>query len=135
MRMFGSSSAGTLVGYSAQSTKLQLVQLPSGVSVDHGASFGRIAFGNFEVVQTYERVVASGDGVINPPIVLSTPGKDSVTVAILRDRDGNEICMVDDGDFRALCRQKPGDEVIHWESRRKRIAAQNKFAKSFGASN
>jgi predicted enzyme related to lactoylglutathione lyase len=132
MIVFESTESATLVGYSKQSTKIQLVQLPQGSSVDHADSFGRIAFGNPEVERTYERVVSAGDAVINPPIRLETPGKASVVVSILRDRDGNEICMVNDDDFRALCRLKPGDELINWTSRRKRIAAQQKFTKTFG---
>lgn len=131
MKLFNSTSTTSLVGYASNRTKLELIQLPAGVSVDHRDAFGRIAFGNNEVVPTYERVVAAGDTVLNAPITLETPNKANVTVAILADRDGNEICMVDDNEFRRLCERKPGDEIINWTSRAKRIAAQQKFAKSF----
>ena len=131
MKLFSSSATTSLVGYASNATKIQLIQLPAGVKVDHAESFGRIAFGSHEVIATHARVVASGDTVVNAPITLDTPGKAQVTVTILKDRDNNEICMVDDADFRQLCVLKPGDEEINWASRRKRIAAQTKFAKSF----
>ena len=125
-------AATTLLGFSARETKLQLIELPRGVALSHGASFGRIAFGGFEVVATFERVRANGGTVLNEPITLDTPGKATVLVTILADPDGNEICVVDDAHFRALCITKPGDERISWESRAKRIAAQTKFQKAFG---
>ena len=125
--------ASAMLGYTSRETKVQLVELPAGQSIDHGASFGRMAFGGFEVVQTWRRAVAAGDTVLNAPIALSTPGKASVTVTILADRDGNEICVVDDADFRRLSERKPGNEIINWEAREKRIKAQNKFQKAFGS--
>lgn len=127
-----SAPSTCLLGFSARETKVQLVQLNPGQTIDHGASFGRIAFGGFEVERTYARAVAAGDVVLNAPISLTTAGKASVTVTILKDRDGNEICVVDDGDFRRLCKTNPGDELVKWESRDKRIRQQLKFQKAFG---
>lgn len=129
MRVFSWTREAAVVGYSISGTKIELIQFSE--PINHGDSFGRIAFGNKEVFETHQRVVRSGDTVINAPISLETPNKANVVVAILKDRDGNEICMVDDEDFRRLSQRKPGDEIINWASRSKRIAAQNKFTKSF----
>jgi len=133
MKIFRHDALSALLGYAPNKTCIELVQLPAGQQVDHGTAFGRIAFGapSGQVVSTFNRATASGDTVLNPPISLSTPGKAQVVVTIVKDRDGTEICIVDDNDFRALSERKPGDEVINWESRSKRITAQKKFQKAF----
>ena len=125
-------AATTLLGFSARETKLQLIELPRGVALSHGTSFGRIALGGFEAVATFEHARANGGAVFNEPINY-TPGKATVLVTILADPDWNEICVVDDAHFRALCVTKPGHKRISWKSHAKRIAAQTECQKAFGA--
>jgi hypothetical protein len=131
MHVFSQNSTSALVGYDKDKTKIQLLQLPADQQVDHGAAFGRIAFGCPEVREAYSRVKKSGDTVIHDPVVLDTPDKASVLVTILKDRDGNEICLVDDDDFRKLCVTKPGDEIINWVKRRERVNTQMKFQRAW----
>ena len=51
-------------------------------------------------------VSANGDKVLVPPLTLPTPGKADVVVTILLDRDGYEICFVEDEAFYQLAEPK-----------------------------
>ncbi|MFN3817240.1 VOC family protein, partial [Brevundimonas sp.] len=131
-----------MLGYSEGQAKLELVQLPAGEAVQHRKAFGRVAFATRQGARpVFDRVTSTGDRVINPPIVLTTPGKvrccaaaataaataaaqlarahaqADVEVTILADRDGYEICFVGEAGFDDLSFAKPGDELIEWAAR------------------
>jgi len=52
---------------------------------------------------------------LTPPLTLPTPGKADVVVTILADRDGYEICFVEDEAFYALA--TPLYDVIDFQER------------------
>jgi len=87
--------------------------------VDHGEAFGRIAFAIPNIHPVHERVLASGDTIHHAPVVLHTPGKRSVEVVILKDRDGYEICFVEEEGFDDLSKPVEGAGIIDWNTRRK----------------
>jgi hypothetical protein len=62
-------------------------------------------------------VVVSKDTILHGPIKLDTPGKATVEVIILGDRDGYEICYVGMKEFDELSASVPGGDVIDWEKR------------------
>jgi catechol 2,3-dioxygenase-like lactoylglutathione lyase family enzyme len=81
-----------------------LVQSEPGVAVDHALSSGRIAFAcpTSSVPFIFDLVTTAGERVQTPPLTLPTPGKADVVVTILLDRDGYEICFVEDAAFYDL---------------------------------
>eukprot|EP01035_Chromulina_nebulosa_P021247 gene21247-27530_t len=85
--------------------------------VNHALSSGRIAFGCKVVPPIYELVKASSksDKILTPPLTLPTPGKADVVVTILADRDGYEICFVEDIAFYELA--TPLYDVIDFAER------------------
>lgn len=139
MTEFGSSKtrnqAGdyVFVGFGTNQTKLQLVQLPPGIQVSHEEAFGRVAFATPtpDVQALYEVAKSTNNTIVNSPITLKTEGKADVIVTILKDVDGNEICFVGEEGFVDLSTTKPGDEVIDWVGREKRIKAQAKAQSMF----
>ena len=84
---------------------LNLTKSGSG-AIDRGTSYGRIAFScpTSELVEIQERIDANKLTVLTRLIKLDTPGKASVSVVILADPDGHEICFVGDEGFRELSR-------------------------------
>jgi thioredoxin 1 len=104
-----------LVGFNDEDTKLQLIQVQDGNPVDHALSSGRIAFACKYVPPIYESVKAAGEFIQVPPLTLPTPGKADVVVTILQDRDGYEICFVEDVAFYDLA--TPKYDVIDFPAR------------------
>lgn len=91
------------VGWAADQTHLQFIDLGDGKPVDHALASGRIANSCRTVEPFYNAAKASGKGgIMNPPITLPTPGKADVIVTILSDPDGYEICFVGDIGFYDL---------------------------------
>ena len=76
---------------------------------------GRIAFACKAVPPIFATVSAAGGFVQVPPLTLPTPGKADVVVTILQDRDGYEICFVEDIAFYDLA--TPKYDVVDWVSR------------------
>jgi thiol-disulfide isomerase/thioredoxin len=107
-----------LVGFSEDQAMLQLIQVDDGAAVDHAKSSGRIAFACNSVRPIFEHVTSTGDVVQTPPLTLPTPGKADVVVTILRDRDGYEICFVEDEAFYELA--TPTYDVIDFVERAQR---------------
>lgn len=107
-----------LVGFSEADTQLQLIEIQDGAAVDHALSGGRIAFACKAVPPIFSAVSAAGGFVQVPPLTLPTPGKADVVVTILQDRDGYEICFVEDVAFYDLA--TPKYDVIDWASRASR---------------
>lgn len=96
----------TIVGFAGEQTKLQLIEVQDGNPVDHALSSGRIAFACKAVPPIFEAVTAASETVQTPPLTLPTPGKADVVVTILVDRDGYEICFVEDIGFYDLATPK-----------------------------
>eukprot|EP00595_Chromulina_sp_UTEXLB2642_P000734 CAMPEP_0196764598 /NCGR_PEP_ID=MMETSP1095-20130614/6484_1 /TAXON_ID=96789 ORGANISM="Chromulina nebulosa, Strain UTEXLB2642" /NCGR_SAMPLE_ID=MMETSP1095 /ASSEMBLY_ACC=CAM_ASM_000446 /LENGTH=349 /DNA_ID=CAMNT_0042120597 /DNA_START=181 /DNA_END=1230 /DNA_ORIENTATION=+ len=98
------STPSITVGFADEQVKLQLIDLQDNQLVNHALSSGRIAFGCKLVPPIYELVKASSkaDKILTPPLTLPTPGKADVVVTILADRDGYEICFVEDIAFYEL---------------------------------
>lgn len=82
---------------------------PKGSQVEHGKSYGRIAFScpTDELKQLQAQVEQAHQKVLTPYIQLDTPGKATVSVVILADPDGHEICFVGDVEFRDLSQVDP----------------------------
>ncbi len=64
-------------------------------------------------------------------MVLKTEGKADVIVIILKDRDGYEICFVEENGFHDLCTTKPGDEKVDWEKREAEMQKMNAMKAAF----
>ena len=94
------------LGFGSNQTVLQLIEVQDGSPVNHALSSGRIAFACPSVQPIFETVSASGDKVLVAPLTLPTPGKADVVVTILLDRDGYEICFVEDVAFYQLAEPK-----------------------------
>jgi hypothetical protein len=103
------------ISFGAEQTMLQLIEVRDGQAVDHALSSGRIAFACKSVEPIFQKVKAHGDKVQTPPLRLPTPGKADVVVTILVDRDGYEICFVEDEAFYDLA--TPLYDVIDFASR------------------
>ena len=106
------------IGFSQEQTMLQLIQIDDQQPVNHAKSGGRIAFACPSVTPIFERVKNNGDVVQTPPLTLPTPGKADVVVTILVDRDGYEICFVEDEAFYELA--TPTYDVVNFEERASR---------------
>jgi hypothetical protein len=76
----------------------------SSETIDHSKAYGRVAFScPTEELQPLQALIESHNHkVLTPFISLDTPGKATVSVVILADPDGHEICFVGDKEFREL---------------------------------
>nr|XP_020664764.1 glyoxalase domain-containing protein 4 [Pogona vitticeps] len=106
------SKQRVLLGYAENQCKLELQSI--GKTVDHGTSFGRIAFScPKEQLPGIEALMRKENQKILTPLVsLDTPGKATVQVVILADPDGHEICFVGDEAFRELSQVDPSGEKL-----------------------
>jgi thiol-disulfide isomerase/thioredoxin len=117
------------VGFGEGQTLLQLVQVEDGQPVDHALSSGRIAFACASVNPIFQSVSSSPlDKVLVPPLTLPTPGKADVVVTILQDRDGYEICFVEDLAFYQLA--EPKYDVVDFAFRASRGGDGNPLPKA-----
>lgn len=77
--------------------------------IRRGTAYGRIAFAcpaaELQVIEN--RVKRAGHRILTPLTRLDTPGKATVTVVILADPDGHEICFVDAESFMLLSAVDP----------------------------
>ncbi|XP_017151310.1 glyoxalase 1-like [Drosophila miranda] len=99
--------------YDVKQASLELTQTPD--PINRAKAYGRIAFAVPAATQQplHEAVVAAGGTVLKSPITLETPGKPAVTVLILADPDGHEICFVDEEGFSQLSQEEPdGDQRL-----------------------
>jgi hypothetical protein len=78
---------------------------------------GRVAFACEKVVPIYERIKEKGEHLETEVLVLPTEGKADVRVVILKDRDGYEICFVEDIGFYQLA--VPTYDLVNWQERTK----------------
>uniref|UniRef100_A0A023FW61 Putative glyoxalase n=1 Tax=Amblyomma parvum TaxID=251391 RepID=A0A023FW61_AMBPA len=81
----------------------------SAAPIDRAKAYGRVAFEcpAAELPDIEKRALAAGHKVLKPLTRLDTPGKATVTVVILADPDGHEICFVDAESFRILSAVDP----------------------------
>lgn len=87
---------------------------PKGSAIDHGKSYGRIAFScpTEELKPLQSEIEQAKQTVLTPFIQLDTPGKATVSVVILADPDGHEICFVGDVEFRDLSQVDPNSQKL-----------------------
>ncbi|XP_030379083.1 glyoxalase domain-containing protein 4 [Scaptodrosophila lebanonensis] len=80
--------------------------------LNRAQAYGRIAFAVPGSVQEplHKAVKAAGGTILKPLITLDTPGKATVSVLILADPDGHEICFVDEEGFGELSQVEPDGE-------------------------
>ncbi|KAL1140668.1 hypothetical protein AAG570_000598 [Ranatra chinensis] len=92
------------VSFECSASHIKLEFRDIGCAVNHAKAYGRIAFSvpKTELPQIENTVRKENCTVLTPLISLDTPGKATVTVVILADPDGHEICFVDDENFREL---------------------------------
>lgn len=94
--------------------RLRLVK-SSSEAIDHSKAYGRVAFscptGELKALQAL--IEEHNHKVLTPYIQLDTPGKATVSVVILADPNGHEICFVGDQEFRSLSQvDEKADELI-----------------------
>ncbi|CAN8003853.1 unnamed protein product [Ixodes hexagonus] len=77
--------------------------------IRRGTAYGRVAFAcpAAQLPAIQARVKQSGHQILTPLTRLDTPGKATVTVVILADPDGHEICFVDSESFLMLSAVDP----------------------------
>ncbi|ALC49362.1 CG1532 [Drosophila busckii] len=102
MKLLEQTEQSVLLSYGNNQAALRLLKLQG--KVDRAQAYGRIAFAvpAAEQPQIQAAVEASKGVILKPLIKLDTPGKASVTVVILADPDGHEICFVDEEGFGEL---------------------------------
>lgn len=108
---FREATKSVAVGFREDQAKLVLEKID--VPVDHATSYGRIAFSvpAAELTVIDSLIREHGGTILTPLVTLPTPGKADVTVIILADPDGHEICFVGDEAFRELSQVDPGSEA------------------------
>ena len=82
--------------------------------IDHAKAYGRVAFScpTEELKPLQTEIEKNQQTVLTPYIQLDTPGKATVSVVILADPDGHEICFVGDKEFRELSQLDPNGEKL-----------------------
>ncbi|XP_030563073.1 glyoxalase domain-containing protein 4 [Drosophila novamexicana] len=113
MNLVNETDSSILLTYNAKQTSLRLTLLNKPIS--RAKAYGRIAFAVPGSVQKplFDAVTKAGGTILKPLITLDTPGKATVTVLILADPDGHEICFVDEEGFTELSELEPnaGDQL------------------------
>lgn len=103
--------------YDETDTILELVE--TGEKINHASAIGRLAIAvpasQMEIIE--KKVNENNDKIHTERIKLETPGKATVEVVILLDRDGYEICIVGSEAFFELSKPVKGTEYIDWKQR------------------
>ncbi|OXA38164.1 glyoxalase domain-containing protein 4 isoform X2 [Folsomia candida] len=89
-------------------------------SVKHGTGFGRMAFAcptsHLPRIQALVSEASYEGGfkpkILTPLVSLDTPGKATVSVVIIADLSGHEICLVGAEDYKDLCKEDPGADDL-----------------------
>lgn len=113
MQLLDESEKSLRFSYGGKQAALQITQIAD--PLDRAKAYGRIAFAIPSAKQPplHEAVKAAGGAILKPLITLDTPGKATVSVLILGDPDGHEICFVDEEGFGELSQVEPdGDERL-----------------------
>ncbi|XP_046751223.1 glyoxalase domain-containing protein 4 [Diprion similis] len=102
LKVYKQDDRKVLLGFGDNQAKLEFEDI--GTEVLHAKGYGRIAFSiPYENLLLLNQTIKEANQKILTELVkLDTPGKASVTVVILADPDGHEICFVDDEGFRQL---------------------------------
>uniref|UniRef100_A0A5S6QVH3 VOC domain-containing protein n=1 Tax=Trichuris muris TaxID=70415 RepID=A0A5S6QVH3_TRIMR len=105
------------LSFSDDQSSLQLVDLGS-EKFDAGDGCGRTAFAcpTEELAAIESAVKQGGYKILTNLTDLDTPGKATVSVVILADPDGHEICWVGDENYRALSKWEPETELV-WKKK------------------
>lgn len=85
----------------ANNATIRLKELPSGHVLKRGSGYGRIAFSlpTSELSDTAERCVAYGFKIHTP---LETFGANGVSLIVLSDPDGHEVCLIGEENFEVI---------------------------------
>ncbi|KAH8238446.1 hypothetical protein KR032_006946 [Drosophila birchii] len=113
MQLLDENSQSLRLSYGGNQASLQITQIQE--PLDRAKAYGRIAFAIPSAKQPplHEAVKAAGGSILKPLITLDTPGKATVSVLILADPDGHEICFVDEEGFGELSQVDPdGDQSL-----------------------
>jgi len=112
MKIFSQDSKRAVMGFNDADCKLEVVDV--GSPVDHATAFGRIAYScpEDELPKIEQTMLESEETILVPLISLDTPGKATVTVVIVADPDGHEICFVGDEAFRELSQVDPQADAL-----------------------
>ncbi|XP_064613163.1 LOW QUALITY PROTEIN: glyoxalase domain-containing protein 4-like [Liolophura sinensis] len=112
MTVYTQTEKTALLGYGDDQCSLELYDI--GGDVDHGTAFGRIAFScpAAELPGIEQTMKSEGQKILTPLVSLDTPGKATVSVVILADPDGHEICFVGDEAFRELSQVDPNADKL-----------------------
>ncbi|RZF35509.1 hypothetical protein LSTR_LSTR010200 [Laodelphax striatellus] len=114
MKIVSQRDKSVLLSFGENQAQLEFKDI--GGPVERETSYGRIAFSvPEEELKAIDEVIKKADQkILTPLITLDTPGKASVTVIILADPDGHEICFVGDEQFRQLSEFDPeGDKLLN----------------------
>ncbi|XP_001607676.1 glyoxalase domain-containing protein 4 [Nasonia vitripennis] len=102
MKLVEENDKSAVFEYGSKQAKLELKDI--GTEVKHAKAYGRIAFAvpkaELEVIR--KKIKDTDNKILTDLISLDTPGKATVTVIILADPDGHEICFVDEEGFKQL---------------------------------
>ncbi|XKL63561.1 hypothetical protein PGB90_005925 [Kerria lacca] len=113
LKILEQSEKSVVFAFNESQVKLEFLQINEpNKMVDHKSAFGRIAFSipEIQLEDVNLKVTETKSTILTPLIKLDTPGKATVTVIILADPDGHEICFVGDEGFRELSAFDPNSE-------------------------
>ncbi|KAJ8910862.1 hypothetical protein NQ315_010809 [Exocentrus adspersus] len=112
LEIFNQTKDTVLVGFNKNEAKLELKDI--GKAINRAKAYGRIAFScPKDQQEQIDKVIRENNcTIVTPLISLDTPGKATVTVIILADPDGLEICFVDDENYRLLSQPDPDSERV-----------------------
>ncbi|XP_014664020.1 PREDICTED: glyoxalase domain-containing protein 4-like [Priapulus caudatus] len=107
MTVYSKTDATAELGYSE--SKCRLLLRAAGQTIDRATAFGRVAFScpAADLPAIESSAAAAGHTILTPLVSLDTPGKATVSVVILADPDGHEICFVGDEAFSELSKVDP----------------------------
>ncbi|XP_017056326.1 glyoxalase domain-containing protein 4 [Drosophila ficusphila] len=110
LQVLEESKESLRLSYGEKQASLQVTQIAE--PINRAKAYGRIAFAIPSAQQPplHEAVKAAGGAILTPLITLDTPGKATVSVVILGDPDGHEICFVDEEGFGQLSQVEPDGE-------------------------
>jgi hypothetical protein len=99
------------------STLLRLIA--TNQPINHGGAFGRLAIGvQSRDMQAFDSILDAHKVTVHTPRVsLDTPGKATVEVIIIQDRDGYEVCLVGMAAFLTLAEPVAGGDLVDWAYR------------------
>lgn len=113
MKELRRTPTSVVLSYGDEQCKLHFVHITE--PINRAKAFGRVAFAcpAEELPQIETLIKKHNHKILVPLVKLDTPGKATVTVVILADPDGHEICFVDSESFTLLSAVDPkADELL-----------------------